>query len=237
MLRVPRVARGGERQIETRPANGELMRAEFAQYDGARGAEFADADGVLFRHVIDEDLRMARGRQTGHVDDVLDAHRNAVQRPARAARHQFRLGGPRRRHRALGVQADEGVQFRLQHLDAFQQRRHEIDRGQRAIGIGFRDGGGREPVRVGHSVVSPRMGGHGSAAGSVGKVEASVLSSACAAAAATSSGKAASALSRPAALASAAMMGSMRCHPKVVRVRSVPGIGGKGKRRVRRCVF
>ena len=43
-----------------------------------------DAHRIGGRHVAVEDLRMAGRRQTGDIDDVLDADGNAVQRPPQA---------------------------------------------------------------------------------------------------------------------------------------------------------
>ena len=71
---------------------------------------------------------MARGRQAGDIDDVLDADRHAVQRPAHAARGDLGLGGARGVHRGIGVQPDEGVQLRIEPLDARQQRVQQFDR-------------------------------------------------------------------------------------------------------------
>src|SRR5271165_4034721 len=92
--RVPRIARGRKREIETRPADGELVRAEFAHDDGAGFAQLADADGILFGDVVDEDFRVPGGRQAGDIDDVLDADRNSVQRTSDTTGFQLGLSGP-----------------------------------------------------------------------------------------------------------------------------------------------
>ena len=111
---------------------------------------------------------MARGRQPGDIDDVLDAHRHAMQRPAHAARGDLRLGSARGVHRGIGIQPDEGMQLRVEPLDPRQQRGQQFDRGELARGEhprGLRRG---QPVQLGHSPVPARIGGQGSAAGSVG---------------------------------------------------------------------
>jgi hypothetical protein len=52
---------------------------------------------------------VAGGGQAGDVDDVLDADRHAVQRPAQPARLRLGLGREGGRHRGLAIDADEGV--------------------------------------------------------------------------------------------------------------------------------
>ena len=78
MVRVPRIARRRERQVEARPADGELMRGGLAQHDRPRLAQPSDHGGVLLGDVVEQDLGVAGGRQPGHVDDVLHPDRHAV---------------------------------------------------------------------------------------------------------------------------------------------------------------
>ena len=158
---------------------------------------FAITDGVRGGDVVEQDLRVACGRQAGDVDDVLDADRHAVQRTADAAGGDLGLGGARRVHRGIGVEPDEGVQLRVQPLDPRQQRGQQFDRREAAGGEFPHRLGGGQPVQLAHSPVPARIGGQGSAAGSVGYSIAPWLPSACCAASATSSGNSASALSRP----------------------------------------
>ena len=94
---------------------------------------------------------MAGRRQAGDIDDVLDADRHAVQRPARPAGRDLGLGGLRRRHRRLAVEPDEDVELRVEPLDALEQRLHQLDRREFAGGDRPRRLGGRQPVQVGHS--------------------------------------------------------------------------------------
>ena len=88
--------------------------------DGAGFAELADAGGVLFGDVIDENFRVGRRRQAGDVDDVLDADRDAVKRASRAAGGEFVLRGSGGVHRGLRVEADERMKSGLQMFDALQ---------------------------------------------------------------------------------------------------------------------
>src|SRR5258707_168121 len=95
--------------------------------------------------------------------------------------------------------------------NAIGQGLHELDRrefpgGDRACGFG-----GAQPVQFGHGSVShrptpARIGGQGSAAGSVGRLIFSATLAACVAAAVTSSGNSASALARPARRASSSIV-------------------------------
>ena len=90
MIGVPGIAGRRPREIEARPADGELVSRELAQHDGAGPAQLLDTDRVGGRHVVLPDLRMAGRRQAGDVDDVLDADGHTVQRPAQPTR--LRLG-------------------------------------------------------------------------------------------------------------------------------------------------
>ncbi len=90
--RCSRIARRRPRQVEARPADGELVRRELAHDDGARAAQLLHADGVGLGDVVLEDLGMAGRGQARDVDDVLDADRHAMQRPAQAAGDSFGLG-------------------------------------------------------------------------------------------------------------------------------------------------
>ena len=128
MLRVPRVARRRERQIEARAADGELVGRELPQDDRAGLAQLRDHRRIGRGDVVHQDLGMARGRQAGDIDDVLDADRHAVQRPSHTARGDLGLGRACGVHRGIGIQPDEGVQLRIEPLDARQQRVQQFDR-------------------------------------------------------------------------------------------------------------
>ena len=94
---------------------------------------------------------MAGRGQARDVDDVLDADRHAVQRPADPARRDLGLGRPRRRHRRLAVEADEGVEPGIEPLDAGEQRLHQLDRRKFLGGDRLGRRGGRHEVQVGHA--------------------------------------------------------------------------------------
>ena len=70
---------------------------------------------------------MARRRQTGNVDDVLDPDRHAMERAARAAGHDLGLGRLRRGQRGVAIELDEDIEPGVEPLNALKQRLHQID--------------------------------------------------------------------------------------------------------------
>jgi hypothetical protein len=117
---VPGIAGGRPGKIEAWTADREFVRRELAQHDRAGAAQPPDADSVGGRDIVDQHLRVAGRRQAGDIDDVLDANGHAVQRPARPAGRDLRLGGLGGGHRRIGVEPDENVQFRVEPADALQ---------------------------------------------------------------------------------------------------------------------
>jgi hypothetical protein len=206
MVRVPRVARRRPRQIKAGAADGEFVGGELAEHDGAGAAQARDAYRIVFGDIVDQDPGVTGCGQTGDIDDVLDADRHPVQRPAAASRSDLGFRGARRRHRRVAVQANKDIQFRIEPANALQQRRHQFDRRQSVSRNRFRRCLGRDPVEFAHSPLPTRIGGHGSARGSAGVFIRATDPLACSAAAATSSGNSASALSRPARRASSSMV-------------------------------
>ncbi len=91
---------------------------------------------------------MARGRQAGDVDDVLDADRHAVQRSADMACGDLTFRGARGIQRGVGIQTNEGVQRRVEPRDARKQRLRQFDRGKLARGERPRGFGGAKPVQL-----------------------------------------------------------------------------------------
>src|SRR5215470_11324765 len=118
------------------------------------------------------------------------------------ARCALGLGSFGRIHRRIGIKPDEDIQLPIEPADALQQCIHQLDWREFSSGDGPRRLRRRQPVQVVHSPVPTRIGSHGSARGSVGTFIFATASLACLAAAATSSGNCASALSSPARRAS-----------------------------------
>jgi hypothetical protein len=156
-----------------------------------------DTNRVCGRDIVDQYFGVAGRRQTGDIEDVLDANGHAVQRAARPSRGDFVLGRFCRFHGGLGIQPDEHVEFRVELLDARQQRLGQFDGRELA-------GGNRAPLRpqsanAGRSSPVPTfIGSQGSARGSVGAFILAAALLAAVAAATISSAKSAKALSSPA---------------------------------------
>ena len=174
MVGVPRVARRRPRQVEARPADGEFVRRQLAEHDRAGAAQLRARRPRRRGDVVHQDLRMAGRRQAGDVDDVLDADRHAVQRPAQAA-GDLGLGGLGRRHRRLGVEPDEDVEPRVERARCARAAPSSA----RPARAPWRRSPGPPRPRVSqcrsptgldaaHSPSPARIGGHGSARGSVG---------------------------------------------------------------------
>src|SRR3984893_14033154 len=216
MIRVPWVARGRPWEIEAWAADGELMRRELAENDGAGAAQTRHAYRIGRHDVIDQYLGMASRRQARDIDDIFDTDRHTMQRPAQAARGDLSLGSLGSIHCRVAIEADEDVQFRIEPSDALQQRLHKLNRRQLSGGDGLRCFCRRHPVQIAHKPLPVRIGGPGSARGSVGAFILATELLACSAAAATSSGNSASALSSPARRASSStIVLSMSLHFRI----------------------
>src|SRR6266851_1041072 len=134
-----------------------------------------------------------------------------MQLAAQPARGRLGFGSLGGLHRRLAIEADEGIELRIERGDAIEQGLHELDRRELLFGDRLGGLGDAEPVQFGHGAVShrptpARIGGQGSAAGSVGFLIFSTTLAACVAAAVTSSGNSASALARPARRASSSII-------------------------------
>src|SRR5258705_547976 len=75
----------------------------------------------------------ARGGHARHVEDVLDAHRHAVQRPPEPPRARLRLALARDRARPRFVHAHPRADLRVARRDAREARLEQVERGERAV--------------------------------------------------------------------------------------------------------
>ncbi len=121
-FRVPRVA--ARRRIETGKLDGDRL----AQDDRPGAAKPRDDRRVLLGQVVLTQRRAGPGRQAGHVDDVLDAHRHAVQRAAEAS-----LGGllgqlPGRLNSPLMIDHDPSAKPPVEPLDPIEALLDEFPR-------------------------------------------------------------------------------------------------------------
>jgi hypothetical protein len=107
---------------------GELVRVALADEGGAGGAHAGDRAGVL-RRVAAPAGRARGGGDAGDVEDVLDAQRDAAQRPAvRAAP----VGLAGLLEHAVGLEVQVGVELAVEAVDALERRAGELDGGQLA---------------------------------------------------------------------------------------------------------
>ena len=155
--RVPRVARdAGERAVAQRlPA--ELGRGGLADADRARLAQATNEGRVDVRHPVLEDVRAPHRPHALGQREVLDRHRQAVQRAERRAPHHRLLGVARGRQRGVGRDGAERVQRRIEPLDALERGPRQLDRREllRADEPGQLGGRGERQVGGAHESRKP----------------------------------------------------------------------------------
>ena len=122
--RIPRIARDAEERVL-----GERLVAEFggvglAEEHRAGRLQAADRERVVFRHEVLEESRSSGGRETACRQDILDRHRDAVERTDGLALHDrdLRLAGGRTR----GVSGDEAERVDPR-VDGVEPRQHGIE--------------------------------------------------------------------------------------------------------------
>ena len=155
MVGVPRIARRRRRQVERGAAIGEFVRRQFADQHRAGSGEPGGAGRVLGRDIVLQQLRPAGRRDALGIDDVLEADRDAVQRPRRTARHDQRLGGPRLGQRPLLGDVIKGVQPVIERPDPIEAGLCQFDRRQLFRG----DPPGRLGDRGDASITDPPLPG------------------------------------------------------------------------------
>ena len=84
--RIPGIAGDAEHLVDGVGAGREFRRVGLAEHDGAGGLEAAHHFGVFGRHMVLEQRRAVGGANAGGRRHVLDADRQAVQRPELARR-------------------------------------------------------------------------------------------------------------------------------------------------------
>ena len=115
---LPGIVRdAGQRAVaDAHPA--ELGRRRLAEDDRARAAQAGDHGVVGRRDLTAAQVGAILDLHAPHGLVVLDRHRHAVQRPDRPTRGQRAVGRLRCVHRFLGRQIGEGIELRLESLDA-----------------------------------------------------------------------------------------------------------------------
>ena len=97
------------------------MRRQLAHQHGAGIIEALHRGGVLRGNIVARDLGMPRGKDSSGIENILQAERNAVERPAILATGDFFFGGARLFAREFGGLGDEGVDLRIECNDARKQ--------------------------------------------------------------------------------------------------------------------
>ncbi len=128
MRRIPRVAAMAPMRVMTARAGGEFRHVEPAERDRAGGREPLEHGRGVGGDQLAENLGAARGCRAAAREHVLVGQRHAVQRPARYATRQRRVGARSGVERRLGLERDEGVDARLPSRDARQAGAHDLDR-------------------------------------------------------------------------------------------------------------
>jgi len=124
---VPGVARDPEHRTVGEGLEAELREVRLAEDDGAGRLQASDRDVVRLRHQLGEEPRAARRAEAARVERVLERERHTVQRAERLALHHRDLRLARGHARDVGRDHAEGVEARVQRLDAGQQRLGDLD--------------------------------------------------------------------------------------------------------------
>ena len=127
-FRIPGIAGGAEHLVDGVRAGCEFRRVGLGENDGAGGFQAAHDLGVLVGNVVLEKRRAEGGADARRHRDVLDADRQAVQRPERCAAHHRVFRRACRHARLIRRERDDGVELRVQALDVRQMRVQNLDR-------------------------------------------------------------------------------------------------------------
>ena len=145
---VPRVTR--RRRDD---AVSESVRVDFADGDGARGAQAGDGSCVFRWDVAREDIRGAGGLDTCAIDDVLDAEGDAVERAEASSSGTARVGGVRLFESPFRTKPQPGLNPIVGTRNAAEGLRDDFARGEIAAVEPGRD---RGDGRRDHGAFAPR---------------------------------------------------------------------------------
>ncbi len=125
---IVRIARGSERRVLARRAEGEFVEVGLADHDGAGPPQMDDDRRVMLGDMPGAHARRRRRGGAAHVDQILDRHRHAVQRAAIAPGGDLAIRLARLVARLVGHHENERVQPRVAGLDARQARVGGLER-------------------------------------------------------------------------------------------------------------
>ena len=131
--RIPRIARCPEHRIDGVSASRKFGRVGLGEHDRAGGLQPPDDLGILGRDIIGiKRAAVSRADIRGR-NDVLDADRQAVQRPQFVAAHHRLFRRARIGPRAIGDKCHDRVQRRIEALDDREVGIEHLDRAERAL--------------------------------------------------------------------------------------------------------
>ena len=119
-VQVPGVSNGSEMRIGGSHTVGKLMHVRFAHDDSASGSQALDYCCIVFRNVVCEEFRSARGTNALCAENILNCDWDTVQRPAILSVRQILVGLPGLAFRHFGRDCNEGFQFGIERRDAAQ---------------------------------------------------------------------------------------------------------------------
>ncbi len=147
-----RVARGAEHGVEGVRAGAELRQVGLAQHDGARRALARHHRAVLRRHEIPVHGGPEGSAHVRAQEGILVRHRQAKQRPRHGATRQRRVGRIGRGQRLVERGGDDGVDGRVDALDARDMRVHDFAHAQLAAADGAGHVHGAQVADVFHEI-------------------------------------------------------------------------------------
>jgi hypothetical protein len=119
--------------IGSRDPGGELVHVGLAEHHRAGVLQLLDGGRIQFGLAIAERLRSYGRNGADHIVNVLHHHRDAMQRTSVSAAREFLIALLRALKRLVFQQGDEGVELRLETLDAAQVGLRQSERAQRAV--------------------------------------------------------------------------------------------------------
>ena len=160
-VEVPRVVRRAVDVVVGLEVGERHRHVRLAEDHGAGGAQAGHDHGVLGGDVAGELGEAPRRRLAGDVEALLDRHRHAVQRadrrcPLASARSAARASF----ERPLAVVDDDGVDRRVQPVDALEVAAQQLDRRHRARAHGPGELAGRSERERGQRLDGLRNLGH-----------------------------------------------------------------------------
>ena len=148
--------------VDTDAAEGELHQVSLAQQDGAGLGEPARDEGIAGRHVVLEHDRSPGSGYAGHIHQILHRNRDALKGAQIVAAGDRLLRRLSRGQSPIRGHGDEGVELRIQAVDALQVILGELDGGDLPLleegGQFLNAGKGEGVVHWGHLYIVTKWG-------------------------------------------------------------------------------